>query len=87
MPTRRKPLQVVVTWTDARSCSQECEWDLEKVAQVATLYHDRRTIGYLVYVDHERIVLAHDWDEAENLVGNFTVIPVKLSAREKMRFV
>lgn len=66
-----KPILVEIDWTDARDLNEACK--LGDVAAFATLVH-RTTSGFLVYVDEERVVLAHDWDPPEE-VGNFTIVP------------
>lgn len=77
----RAPLHVIVTWDDACDRAVHAVWDgtfetAARIAEVAPLYYERQTTGFLVLVDAEALWLAHDYDREESEVSNFTVIPL-----------
>jgi hypothetical protein len=72
---------VVVQWDDACDRSVSIEWDgtfekAHKAEAVAPLYRNRQTTGWLIYVNDDALWLAHDYDQDEQEVHNFTVIPL-----------
>lgn len=75
----RSPLKVIVTWDDAVSeTSSIAHWEwtpeaIEKIGQKIDLVRGRTTIGWLGYVDAEKTILFHDFDD-DNDLGNSTTI-------------
>lgn len=74
---RRHPLIVTVIWTDAATITDlELPWDPAQVGREVDLCRDRHTVGFFVYVDADKLILAKDYDAESHEVGSFTVIPV-----------
>lgn len=78
----KHPLEVKVTWVDAVSdttATAMWEWTpdgIEKVGLEADLTYGRITMGWLGYVNDEKLVLWHDHDDADDSLGNATIIPI-----------
>ena len=76
-----RPLQVVVAWDDACDRTVSLDWDgsfeaAKKVEALAPLCWNRQTTGWLIYVNEDALWLAHDYDQDDQEVHNFTVIPL-----------
>lgn len=79
MIKKRKPLQVVVTWDDAVSEPRDCvKWDwthegIAKIGETVDLVRNRGTMGYLGYVDADKLILFKDFDSDGELANSTTI--------------
>jgi len=77
-----KPRLVEVVWRDAVSFGEP--FRAEEVAVKAQL-SERHTVGYLLYQDDERVVVAQTYDPDDDEADDVTVIPAPWVVRRVNR--
>lgn len=86
MPKKTRPPLVTVWWSDACVRLEEYEYDPAVIMREVDLYRERETSGYYIGEDHEKLILAVDYDANEGpngSVGQFNVIWVDKITRRR----
>jgi hypothetical protein len=83
-PKPWKPLLVEVTWDDPKTTHDSYTIDDVLRGRGAGLQRDRKTIGYLGYINDEYLELYSDFDEVDQELGGGTAILHVLVKRVKV---